>query len=123
MASSKTCSRSESWTATGRRDPPHQLALEGAEDPVPEDEDPAVVLVEVLRVDGVVDAVVERKLGDLRVGKEGEIVLDLMRKERAVEETIGDVVRSEDDLVGVGIPKPSHAAFCGRLREGFEVPE
>ena len=66
---------------------------------------------------GYVDAMLEGELGDLRVGQKRELALDLMREERAIRAiaTIGDVMRSEDDLIGVGIPQAAHAALGGRL--------
>ncbi len=49
-----------------------------------------------------------------------------MRKERsqnAVGDAIGDLVRAENNLIGVGVPQPADAAFGGGLRVGFEVAE
>ncbi len=65
----------------------------------------------------------ERELGDLRVGQKREIALDLMRKERAVAEPVRDVMGAEDDLIRIGVPEAAHAALRGRLRVGLKVTE
>src|SRR5262249_13430551 len=76
-----------------------------------------------------VHAILKRELRDLRVRQERNLALDLMREQRArvvgsrFAQTIGDLVRAEDDLIGVGIPKSAHAALGSRLRVGFIVAE
>ncbi len=70
---------------------------------------------------GYVDSVVERKLRDLCVRQKGEIALDLVWKEGAVAEAIGNVMRSKNDLVSVCIPQSADTALCRRLRVRFKV--
>ena len=66
----------------------------------------------------------QRKLGDLRVGKKGERARDLVREKRLrVAGPVRDLVRPEDDLVGIGVPQAANAALGRRSRERLEVPE
>src|SRR5581483_4503575 len=66
----------------------------------------------------------QRELADLRVRQEGELALDVVREERrVVAGTVGDLVRSEDDLIGVRVPQAADPALGRRLREAFEVRE
>ena len=93
---------------------------------VDDERDDAVVLRAVRHVERLGDAQFarERELRDLRVRQEGELAHDLVRKERlAVAGTIGDLVRAEDDLIGVGVPQTADPALRRRGREGLEVAE
>ena len=89
--------------------------------------DRAIVLGSVRNVEalGDADALVERELGYLRVGKKSELAAQLSREERPlpIAHPIRDLVRAEDDLIGVGIPEAAHGTLGRRRCEGLEVSE
>jgi hypothetical protein len=94
---------------------------------VDDEGDGAIVTRSVRDVEALGDAnaLVEREFRDLRVGQEGELALDLTRKERvaAIAQPVRDLMRSEDDLVGIRVPQPAHAAFGRRRGERLKVAE
>jgi hypothetical protein len=81
---------------------------------VDDEADDAIVLGAVGNVERFGDAQsgIDFEFGDLRVGQEGELARDLLREERRViADAIGNLVRTEDDLVGVRIPQTADAAL------------
>ena len=61
---------------------------------------------------GYVNRLLEGELGNLRVRQKRELPIDLMREIRVGRsDAIRDLVRAEDDLVGVGVPEAADTAF------------
>ena len=66
----------------------------------------------------------DRELRDLRVRHEREVARDLVREQRlAAARAVRDLVRAEDDLIGVGVPQPANPALGRRRRERLEIAE
>src|SRR6202043_795302 len=56
--------------------------------------------------------------------QKGELARDLMRKEGLVGAgAVRDLMRAEDDLVGVRVPQAADSALGRRGREGLEIAE
>jgi hypothetical protein len=93
---------------------------------VDDEADHAIVLGSVRNVErfGDPQIVAQFEFGDLRVRQEREFARDLLRKERrVVAGPVRDLVRAEDNLIGIGIPQAADAALRRRGREGLEVAQ